>query len=110
MHNWEDNVISKDVQITIVSKATRNYESATATITLKISKLPPDEIYLNQHTDITCTLCSAVMMLRRKAWLNNKDWKDITEEAVEPIAWETERMGGYEGNLNIGICLLKGEA
>ena len=110
LHNWEDNAISKDVQITIVSKATRNYERATATITLKISKLPPDEIYLKQHTDITCTLCSAVMMLRRKAWLNNKDWKDITEEAVEPIAWETERMGGYEGNLNIGICLLKGEA
>ena len=87
LHNWEDNAISKDVQITIVSKATRNYESATATITLKISKLPPDEIYLKQHTDITCTLCSAVMMLRRKAWLNNKAWKDITEEAVEPIAW-----------------------
>ena len=87
LHNWEDNAISKDVQITIVSKATRNYERATATITLKISKLPPDEIYLKQHTDITCTLCSAVMMLRRKAWLNNKAWKDITEEAVEPIAW-----------------------
>ena len=94
LHNWEDNAISKDVQITIVSKATRNYESATATITLKISKLPPDEIYLKQHTDITCTLCSAVMMLRRKAWLNNKDWKDITEEAVEPIAWINRKDGG----------------
>ena len=46
LHNWEDNAISKEVQITIISKATKNYESATATITLKISKLPPDEIYL----------------------------------------------------------------
>ena len=84
LHNWEDNAISKDVQITIISKATRNYESATATITLKISKLPPDEIYLKQpQLSNTCTLYATMMMLRRKAWLNNdKNWRDIIEENV----------------------------
>ena len=88
LHNWEDNAISKEVQITIISKATRNYESATATITLKISKLPPDEIYLKQPKDsLTCTLYAAMMMLRRKAWMDNKEWRGITEQEVKPIAW-----------------------
>ena len=90
LHNWEDNVISKDVQITIVSKATRNYESATATITLKISKLPPDEIYLKQpQGSNTCTLYATMMMLRRKDWLNNdKNWSNIIEKNVKPYAWD----------------------
>lgn len=90
LHNWEDNAISKEVQITIISKATRNYESATATITLKISKLPPDEIYLKQpQGSKTCTLYATMMMLRRKAWLNNdKNWRDIIEKNVKPYAWD----------------------
>lgn len=92
LHNWEDNAISKDVQITIISKATRNYERATATITLKISKLPPDEIYLKQpQGSNTCTLYATMMMLRRKAWLNNdKNWRDIIEENVKPYAWDRQ--------------------
>ena len=92
LHNWEDNAISKDVQITIISKATRNYESATATITLKISKLPPDEIYLKQpQGSKTCTLYATMMMLRRKAWLNNdKNWRDIIEKNVKPYAWDRQ--------------------
>lgn len=96
LHNWEDNAISKNVQITIVSKATRNYESATATITLKISKLPPDEIYLKQpQGSNTCTLYATMMMLRRKAWLNNdKYWSDIIEGNVKPYAWD----GGLKGS------------
>ena len=92
LHNWEDNAISKEVQITIISKATRNYESATATITLKISKLPPDEIYLKQpQGSTTCTLYATMMMLRRKAWLNNdKNWRDIIEKNVKPYAWDRQ--------------------
>ena len=92
LHNWEDNAISKEVQITIISKATRNYESATATITLKISKLPPDEIYLKQpQGSKTCTLYATMMMLRRKAWLNNdKNWRDIREKNVKPYAWDRQ--------------------
>ena len=92
LHNWEDNAISKEVQITIISKATRNYESATATITLKISKLPPDEIYLKQpQGSKTCTLYATMMMLRRKAWLNNdKNWRDIIEKNVKPYAWDRQ--------------------
>ena len=92
LHNWEDNAISKEVQITIISKATRNYESATATITLKISKLPPDEIYLKQpQGSKTCTLYATMMMLRRKAWLNNdKNWRDIIEKNVNPYAWDRQ--------------------
>lgn len=92
LHNWEDNAISKEVQITIISKATKNYESATATITLKISKLPPDEIYLKQpQGSNTCTLYATMMMLRRKAWLNNdKNWRDIIEENVKPYAWDRQ--------------------
>ena len=96
LHNWEDNAISKEVQITIISKATKNYESATATITLKISKLPPDEIYLKQpQGSNTCTLYATMMMLRRKAWLNNdKNWSNIIEENVKPYAWD----GGLKGS------------
>ena len=92
LYNWEDNAISKEVQITIISKATRNYESATATITLKISKLPPDEIYLKQpQGSKTCTLYATMMMLRRKAWLNNdKNWRDIIEKNVKPYAWDRQ--------------------
>lgn len=96
LHNWEDNAISKDVQITIISKATRNYESATATITLKISKLPPDEIYLKQpQGSETCTLYAAMMMLRRKAWMNNKNWSNIIEENVKPYAWNGVLKGSF---------------
>ena len=88
LHNWSDAVLEKEVQITIASKATKNYESATATITLKIYKFPPDEIYLKQPKDsVTCTLYAAMMMLRRKAWMDNKEWRGITEQEVKPIAW-----------------------
>lgn len=90
---WEDNTSIKEVKITIASEATKYYESTTAAITLNIRKFPPDEIYLKQNTDFTCTLCSAAMMLRRKAFLNaSNNWNDITENSIESAAW-TDDVG-----------------
>ncbi len=47
------------------------------------------EIYIKQpEGNVQCTLYSTVMMLRRNAILNGEtDWKEITVDAVEQVAW-----------------------
>ncbi len=48
----------------------------------------PNSIYITQATNYTCTLASATMMLRAKAYLSGcKNWSSITESAVKPVAW-----------------------
>lgn len=44
-------------------------------------------LFLKQQTNYTCTLCSATMMLRRKAYLKNQNYNTITEGAVRRNAW-----------------------
>ncbi len=44
--------------------------------------------YYKQSTGGTCTLTSAAMMLRRRAYLDgNADWTSITESSVRSAAW-----------------------
>lgn len=44
--------------------------------------------YMKQSQGGTCTLTSAAMMLRRRAYLDGlEDWCDVTENSVRPAAW-----------------------
>lgn len=46
------------------------------------------EMFFKQHTDYTCTLASATMMIKRAARaLGKKNWEEITEEKVSSSAW-----------------------
>ena len=46
-------------------------------------------VYLKQATSVTCTLCSATMMLRQRAKNAGREgWTRITEAAVRPVAWQ----------------------
>ncbi len=48
----------------------------------------PSSIYLTQVGNSTCTLVSAAMMLRAKAYLNgNNSWNSITENSLRSTAW-----------------------
>lgn len=48
----------------------------------------PNNLYLTQQTDVTCTLVSNVMMLRARMYLsNNYNWTAITESSLAPYAW-----------------------
>ncbi len=53
-----------------------------------------DSVFLKQpRGSTTCTLVSAVMMLRRRAILNgNANWASITVEAVKPVAWGSDGL------------------
>ncbi len=45
-------------------------------------------VFVKQQTHSTCTLASATMMLRRKAFLDgDANWSAITEGAVRKVAW-----------------------
>ncbi|MBQ8834545.1 MAG: RICIN domain-containing protein, partial [Oscillospiraceae bacterium] len=55
----------------------------------------PASIYLQQEGSTTCTLSSATMMLRARAYLSGNDsWSSITESAVRPKGWK-EGSGLY---------------
>ncbi|MDD4849795.1 MAG: hypothetical protein PHO10_03745 [Gemmiger sp.] len=46
------------------------------------------DFYLKQQTSSTCTLSSAAMMLRRRAYLDGvDDWGNITEGSLRRVAW-----------------------
>ncbi len=48
----------------------------------------PNELYLTQQSDVTCTLVSNAMMLRARTYLsNNTNWTAITEASLEPFGW-----------------------
>lgn len=47
-----------------------------------------DEFYAKQQTSSTCTLASAAMMMRRRAYLDGLDnWDSITESSLRRVAW-----------------------
>ena len=55
-----------------------------------------DDVFIKQATTRTCTLASAVMMLRRRAILDGRqDWKSITEQAVRKIAWGSNGLAHH---------------
>ena len=44
--------------------------------------------YFKQSRGGTCTLASAAMMLRRRAYLDGLDgWVDVTENSIKSTAW-----------------------
>ncbi|MDO4971859.1 MAG: RICIN domain-containing protein [Bacteroidales bacterium] len=48
----------------------------------------PNNLYLTQQTDYTCTLVSNAMMLRARMYLsNNYNWTAITESSLAPYGW-----------------------
>lgn len=53
--------------------------------------------YFKQSRGGTCTLASAAMMLRRRAYLDGlTDWIDVTENSVKSSAW----AGGLSHSFN----------
>ena len=53
--------------------------------------------YFKQSRGGTCTLASAAMMLRRRAFLDGlTDWIDVTENSVKSSAW----AGGLSHSFN----------
>jgi hypothetical protein len=47
-----------------------------------------EDFYLKQQTSSTCTLASAAMMMRRRAYLDGLDnWSAITESSLRRVAW-----------------------
>ncbi len=47
-----------------------------------------DSVWVNQSASGRCTLASAVMLMRRYALLRgDSDWAEITEDAIESVAW-----------------------
>ena len=53
--------------------------------------------YFKQSRGGTCTLASAAMMLRRRAFLDGlTDWTDVTENSVRGSAW----AGGLSHSFN----------
>ena len=48
----------------------------------------PNNLYLTQQTNYTCTLVSNAMMLRARMYLsNNSNWTAITESSLWPYSW-----------------------
>lgn len=48
----------------------------------------PNDLYLTQQSDVTCTLVSNAMMLRARTYLsNNSNWTAITESSLMPFGW-----------------------
>ena len=48
----------------------------------------PDTLYFRQTGKASCTLASAVMMIRARTYLcGNDTWGDLTEQGMESVAW-----------------------
>lgn len=88
---WPDNDEGmKNVEITISSAESKFYKSVSKKISLRVKKFNPNspDVFLKQNQSFTCTLCSAAMMLRRKAGLDgNPLWNSITEDSIDSAAW-----------------------
>ena len=53
----------------------------------------PQEIFLEQEVNSSCTLCTSAMMLRAHLYLSgNSNWSKITESAIRPYAWVSQGL------------------
>lgn len=71
------------------------------------SAASPDDtnVLLKQNTNYTCTLCSAAMMLRRRAIIDgNSNWSSITEANMRSTAW-LENAGLYHSFTYMGMSV-----
>lgn len=64
----------------------------------------PSSIYLTQQGNNTCTLVSAAMMLRAKAYKNgNGSWSSITESSIRSTAWSSGLKWSWSyAGMNVG--------
>ena len=69
-------------------------------------------VFLKQNTRTTCTLCSATMMLRRRALLEgNGNWSSITESAMRSTAWAPGlRFNFTYAGYNVSYGMLRGSS
>ena len=67
--------------------------------------------YSNQERSCTCTLASATMMLRRRAYLDgNADFADITESSVRKKAWWDGLVHNFTyQDMTVGYGTISGE-
>ena len=76
------------------------------------SDINQSKVFVKQNTNYTCTLASAVMLVRRAALANgNSNWESITENSMRKTAW-LEGSGlyynfKYEG-ISVGHANLSG--
>ncbi|MCR5792846.1 MAG: hypothetical protein K6G65_06730 [Lachnospiraceae bacterium] len=49
--------------------------------------LKSDDMFLKQESSGTCTLCAVTMMLRRRTFILNGDYKSVTQSDVRKYAW-----------------------
>ena len=74
-------------------------QKASAAVTF--DELNQSGIFIKQQTSYTCTLASAVMMVRRAALgSGNSNWKSITESSMRGTAW-LEGTGLY---FSLAVC------
>ena len=68
---------------------TAQWEQASSTV----APMPNDNaVFIKQQSGKTCTLATATMMVRRRAFLDGiSDWNAITEAEMRKIAWNDAR-------------------
>ena len=64
--------------------------------------------YFKQSRGGTCTLASAAMMLRRRAYLDGMDsWVDVTENGIKSTAWSGGLSHSFTYNdMHVGYATL----
>lgn len=62
-------------------------------------------VFVKQEMSGTCTLASAVMLLRRTAMMAGYDWTSINESSVKPVAWTNGLLSDFTYD---GIRIIRG--
>lgn len=85
----KDGVTSGSRTATVTISAGGNSYTITLKQTAEGGSLP-STLYVKQNTSKTCTLASAVMMMRARAYLSGSSvWSSITESSTQSTAWLT---------------------
>lgn len=87
---------------TITAKTVDGGKVSSCVIT--VVNLNDPVVFIKQTSNVTCTLASATMLLRREAILKlDKAWNTITEAAVKPIAWTSVGLAGSFTYRNMSV-------
>lgn len=91
---------AKDSNGTAPTTGLIDADGAIASMTVKIENRSPGadlptSLYITQSSSTTCTLASAAMMLRSRAYLSGSSvWSSITESSIKSTAWKS----------GVGLC------
>ena len=84
-------------------------DASAATVT----DINQPNVFLKQQTNVTCTLASAAMLMRRTAICSDmQGWEEITEENIRPFAWTNGiglRWNFTYNNITIGHGYFSGD-